>query len=40
MYIALKIGEVDTKTAEVWIEETKQLSKMISALMKTIEAWD
>jgi|TARA_B110000240_G_scaffold145240_1_gene160604 four helix bundle protein len=40
VYIALKIGEVDTKTAEVWIEESKQLSKMISALMKTIEAWD
>ncbi|WP_277927390.1 four helix bundle protein [Pseudoalteromonas marina] len=37
LYIALKIGEVDTKTAEIWIEATRQLSKMISSLMKTIE---
>ncbi|XQF93800.1 four helix bundle protein [Pseudoalteromonas espejiana] len=40
LYIALKIGEVDTKTTKAWIEESKQLSKMISSLMKTTEAWD
>ncbi|MEL0654860.1 hypothetical protein V6257_07465 [Pseudoalteromonas issachenkonii] len=36
MYITLKIGEVDTKASETWIEESRQLSKMISALMKNI----
>ena len=33
IYIALKIGEVDTT-------ETRELSRMISALMKSIDAWD
>lgn len=39
IYIALKIGEVDTTKASEWIEETRELSRMISALMKSIDAW-
>jgi len=40
IYIAVKIDEIDIKTSELWIEETKQLSKMLSGLMKSIESWD
>ncbi|URQ92126.1 four helix bundle protein [Pseudoalteromonas sp. SCSIO 43101] len=39
IYIAVKIDEIDIKTSELWIEETKQLSKMLSGLMKSIESW-
>ena len=45
IYIAVKIDEIDEideidiKTSELWIEETKQLSKMLSGLMKSIESW-
>lgn len=40
IYIAVKIGEISIAQAELWSEETKQLSKMLSGLMKSIESWD
>jgi four helix bundle protein len=39
IYIAVKIGEIETAQAHKWGTEAKEISCMLSGLMKSIESW-
>ncbi len=36
MYIGLEIGYLDRKTGKYWLNETREISSMLTGLMKTI----
>ncbi|URQ90129.1 four helix bundle protein [Pseudoalteromonas sp. SCSIO 43101] len=39
IYIAVKIGEIEAEQADKWLAEAKEISCMLTGLMKSIESW-
>ncbi|MBH0093528.1 four helix bundle protein [Pseudoalteromonas sp. SCQQ13] len=39
VYIAVKIGEIEAEQADKWLAEAREISCMLSGLMKSIESW-